>query len=479
MAREFLRRVRSHPNGTRPSTPLAQAAKRGGKIAKAHRERLAMAGMAPVVLAGPLIGAAMGDVAPDAPPEGPPVAPKTVSDIDAKFEAREAERKAAEASRRQLEGQLANPEEAFRQVVPKQDLISLGGIAGAASFTEVRETKRAVADVYDTHLLREPTNEETLKYQELIRAGATPAEIAEVATDVVSASDERPLAIEVGKVFTEVVGRAPTADEAASHLSAMKAESLSTGATTNASANLRRQLRESDEGRLAFLSNTYASVTGQTLDASHPKLPEWLGTEASLRQQGSADVEAARQIGIHMANTVQLISGDQLRQVIPKLTPEQADTQARYLSQTMREFDITTPNRKAMFLAQLAHESGGLVHFEEIASGAAYEGRSDLGNTQPGDGVRFKGRGPIQITGRANYTTASRDLGVNLVATPELAARPDIGYRLAGWFWQSRNLNSLADANDFLKMTKRINGGYNGLADRERYLSITRGLFGA
>jgi predicted chitinase len=135
----------------------------------------------------------------------------------------------------------------------------------------------------------------------------------------------------------------------------------------------------------------------------------------------------------------------------------------------MKEHDINTPKRQAAFLAQLAHESRELRYMEEIASGAAYEGRKDLGNTQPGDGKRYKGRGPIQLTGRANYRAAGKALGLDLEEHPEKAATPDLGCRVAGWFWTTRGLNALADRGDFKQITRRINGGYHGLANRQRY----------
>jgi predicted chitinase len=109
----------------------------------------------------------------------------------------------------------------------------------------------------------------------------------------------------------------------------------------------------------------------------------------------------------------------------------------------------------------------------EIASGEAYEGRSDLGNTQPGDGRRFKGRGLIQLTGRANYREYGRAITreAELLATPELLTTdPDLCVDVAGWFWAKRNLNTLADADNLTGVTKRINGGLNGLEDRRRLL---------
>ena len=136
------------------------------------------------------------------------------------------------------------------------------------------------------------------------------------------------------------------------------------------------------------------------------------------------------------------------------------------LNAAMMEFNISTTARQASFLAQVGHESGQLRYVRELASGAAYEGRKDLGNTEPGDGVRFKGRGLIQITGRANYAACGATLGVDLIAHPELLESPVLACRSAAWFWRSHGLNELADAGDQTKVTRRINGGTNGLADR-------------
>jgi putative chitinase len=159
------------------------------------------------------------------------------------------------------------------------------------------------------------------------------------------------------------------------------------------------------------------------------------------------------------------------------------------INDTCDRYSINTPARILCFLAQAGHESGGLFYTEELASGRAYEGRKDLGNTQPGDGPRYKGRGLIQITGRANYAALSHDLGVDFVGNPTLlggknapACTPDqLQYAAlsAGWFWDKHNLNAHADKIDisqsidadpnlqaFKDLTKRINGGYNGLQDR-------------
>ena len=136
---------------------------------------------------------------------------------------------------------------------------------------------------------------------------------------------------------------------------------------------------------------------------------------------------------------------------------------------------LTSDKRLAHFLAQLAHESGSFRYMEELASGQAYEGRTDLGNTQPGDGKRFKGRGPIQVTGRKNYRHFGRKIGIEIERHPEIAAVPSIGLHLALEYWRSRNLNALADADDIEGITRKINGGLNGFADRKAHLSKIKG----
>ena len=141
------------------------------------------------------------------------------------------------------------------------------------------------------------------------------------------------------------------------------------------------------------------------------------------------------------------------------------------LNKYAAEFEINTPKRMAHFLAQVAHESAEMRYTEEIASGAQYEGRKDLGNTMKGDGVRFKGRGLIQVTGRANYTQYKKFCGFDVVSKPELLAQPIGAIRSAMWFWRSRKLNALADGDSLATITKIINGGTNGFASRQAYLA--------
>lgn len=164
-----------------------------------------------------------------------------------------------------------------------------------------------------------------------------------------------------------------------------------------------------------------------------------------------------------------MVSDEELRQIMPHLPGAKREAYLPLLQAAMSEFQINTPAREAAFLAQLAHESVELRFMEEIADGSAYEGRADLGNTQPGDGRRYKGRGPIQLTGRANYRRYGDLLGVDLVSNPKLAAKPEIGFRIAGLYWKLHGLNELADRGDFVEITRRINGGTRGLKQRQRY----------
>lgn len=144
---------------------------------------------------------------------------------------------------------------------------------------------------------------------------------------------------------------------------------------------------------------------------------------------------------------------------------------------TFVQFEINNPSRQTAFLAQIAHESSELRFWVEIASGAAYEGRSDLGNRLPGDGARYRGRSPIMLTGRENYRRAGAALELPLEAQPDLAAQPEAGFLIAGWFWRDeKKLNTLADGGPltFDAITRRINGGLNGKIQRDMYFSRAR-----
>lgn len=158
-------------------------------------------------------------------------------------------------------------------------------------------------------------------------------------------------------------------------------------------------------------------------------------------------------------------------------TPDAAATFAGPLTDACAAFDITGPVRLAAFLAQVGHESGSLRHTREVwgptPAQTRYEGRADLGNTQPGDGSRYRGRGLIQTTGRANHARVrdrlQRRLGghvPNFEIDPAALETPQWAAWSAADYWDDRGLNALADAGQFEQITRRINGGLNGQADR-------------
>ena len=166
------------------------------------------------------------------------------------------------------------------------------------------------------------------------------------------------------------------------------------------------------------------------------------------------------------------LEAEHLMKIMVLLKRDRAELFLPFLNETCDKFEINTARRQAAFLAQIAHESWGLHYTKEIASGIAYEGRKDLGNIEPGDGKKFKGRGLIQITGRFNYENCGEALGLDLIEHPELLAEPREACLSAGWFWKSHDLNRLADDQDFLGITKRINGGTTGYAKRLVYFKI-------
>ena len=137
------------------------------------------------------------------------------------------------------------------------------------------------------------------------------------------------------------------------------------------------------------------------------------------------------------------ITNDFLKQVMPQSTEANRQKYIEWLNYFMPKYGIDTDKEVAAFIAQIGHESGQLRYVEELASGSAYEGRKDLGNIQKGDGKRFKGRGLIQITGRANYTQLSKDLGEDFIKNPELLSTPKYAVQSACWFWNKNKLNDL------------------------------------
>ena len=179
---------------------------------------------------------------------------------------------------------------------------------------------------------------------------------------------------------------------------------------------------------------------------------------------------------------------------IPEIKPEHVKALSKHATariidgivtnqKAIQNGGIDTPLRLCHFMAQLAHESAHFTVTREFASGAAYEGRKDLGNNQAGDGKRFRGRGLIQTTGRNNYKQATTELKKMDSSAPNFVDDPaqleEFPWALLAGisFWQLRNINAPADRDDIVKVTKLINGGKNGLAERTKYLGIAKGIW--
>ena len=175
------------------------------------------------------------------------------------------------------------------------------------------------------------------------------------------------------------------------------------------------------------------------------------------------------------------ITQKQLLDAVPGLYKARLDEFVASFNMFHAYFGLNTRDRIIHYLAQVFHESGSLRYVEELASGAQYEGRKDLGNTQKGDGKRFKGRGFIQLTGRKNYQDFYNDgwCSDNIIAYPDLVTRYPLDQMVSMWFWDRNNLNDLADLDNgangeeiVKRITKKVNGGYNGLSERAKFYNL-------
>jgi putative chitinase len=188
-----------------------------------------------------------------------------------------------------------------------------------------------------------------------------------------------------------------------------------------------------------------------------------------------------------------------LRDCLPEASIQNVELFADPIERTCQEFDIVTPWRTAAFIAQVGHESCNLKFVKENLNYSAqgllkvfpkyfdaetanrynrnaeaianrvYANRMGNGNEASGDGWRYRGRGLIQLTGKHNYTKCGEGLNVDLISDPTYLESPEGAARSAGWFWNSRGLNTFADVGDIKNMTKRINGGFIGLEDRIKH----------
>lgn len=172
------------------------------------------------------------------------------------------------------------------------------------------------------------------------------------------------------------------------------------------------------------------------------------------------------------------VDANLLHRIAPKFSGSRADRQAEIIdgigsamSAVLADYEITNRLRIAHFLAQICHESAGLRTTEEFADGSAYEGRADLGNVESGDGRRFKGRGLLQLTGRSNYKIYGDALGIDLIENPEQAADPLTSLKIACLYWKRHGINPLCDADNLQAVTRKVNGGLNGLDGRADFLA--------
>lgn len=202
--------------------------------------------------------------------------------------------------------------------------------------------------------------------------------------------------------------------------------------------------------------------------------------ETSAPADNTAPVEAPSTPAAPAASGSALFTLAQLQEMMPN----SGDNSAKYydaIINAMTKGNLTNCPRMAAFLAQIGHESGSLVYTTEIADGSNYEGITDIGNTSPGDGVRYKGRGVIQVTGKYNYQIVSEGLGYDFVSEPEKLAEAPWCIDSAVWWWNNHTLSPIADGNtqeSFDQTTRIINGGYNGKADRDSRWAVTKRVLG-
>jgi len=169
----------------------------------------------------------------------------------------------------------------------------------------------------------------------------------------------------------------------------------------------------------------------------------------------------------------QLVSKSQLAQIWGCSESLIEDYEIDEMNSCLRKYTINTPDRIRHFLSQTAHESGGGRYKKELASGKAYNGRTDLGNTSPGDGPKYKGAGYIQLTGKFNYSRLSEYLNDPRVMEGVDYVAENLPFTSAGYWWEDNRMNDLIDSGaDVLAVTKRVNGGVNGLADRQHYYDV-------
>jgi putative chitinase len=177
------------------------------------------------------------------------------------------------------------------------------------------------------------------------------------------------------------------------------------------------------------------------------------------------------------------ITKEQLKKILQRVSEERLTALTDSLNATFEKYEINTRLRQAHFLGQVLHESGGFNFGKEIwgntPAQVGYDTRTDLGNTpdKDGDGKKYMGRGYIQITGKANYEAVSKEFGVDFLEKPELLEKAPWNMYAAGWFWKTKKLNQWADQDNVTVITKKINGGLNGLSSRIVWTAKVKSIF--
>lgn len=222
-------------------------------------------------------------------------------------------------------------------------------------------------------------------------------------------------------------------------------------------------LKKDKLGKWVSLDNSQFRGVDSDFGPSTEKAVKSFQEDAGLPVTGSIDAATAQAMAEKPAVTFnvpeEFLQGLSTKQKVHFNAAKDAATEAGLKGAEM-----------ASFMAQVAHESDSFNTAKEYASGAAYEGRKDLGNTQTGDGKRYKGRGYIQLTGRSNYDKAGKALGLDLVGNPSLAEDPKVAADVSLWFWKTQVRPQVPDFLDTERVTKVVNGGFNGLNDRKSYL---------
>jgi putative chitinase len=248
-------------------------------------------------------------------------------------------------------------------------------------------------------------------------------------------------------------------------------------------------LRDAPEDGAVVTVLPYGQMLEIVASNGAPATPGWLEVATTLHMGPLRGFVAERYVSMvgappgsdATADGTLTVNTEKIRRLTPTARPDIIDVLGREFQTVTAPYGITTsPLRVCHFLAQAAHESLRFRTLRELGGPsyfARYEGRADLGNVQPGDGVKFHGRGIFQLTGRANYAAMSKRLNVDLVANPDEAMRPSTSLRIACIFWSMHHLNDLADADRIDEITRRINGGQNGLAERTQLYAKARTIW--